>query len=168
MPRRSARSWGSVDRGKHRRCIELRKHYIPEAEPVGWREGNTFGGVMRVVECSGGVPDQRMCGHVSHGNRETPERRFDMSDHRQTAGGKAHRRNPSARAPGESDGNIVPKKSANKGTAVPAESMEERKPTERNTDHETANRVHMGAVLPSSNAVASASPDNPSIPLRPL
>ena len=57
------------------------------------------------------------------------------------AAGKVNRRNPAAGSSEESDGNIEPKKSANKGTAVPAESMEERKPTERNTDHETANRV---------------------------
>jgi REP element-mobilizing transposase RayT len=31
MPRRPARAWGSVDRGKHRRAIELRKHHILEA-----------------------------------------------------------------------------------------------------------------------------------------
>ncbi len=36
MPRRPAREWGSVDRGKHRRAIELRKHHIPEAELVVW------------------------------------------------------------------------------------------------------------------------------------
>jgi hypothetical protein len=34
MPRRPARAWGSVDRGKHRRAIELRKHPNPEAELV--------------------------------------------------------------------------------------------------------------------------------------
>jgi hypothetical protein len=55
MPRSPARGWGSVDSGKCRRGIELRKHLIPEAEPVDWREGNTFDGGKRVVERSGGV-----------------------------------------------------------------------------------------------------------------
>lgn len=55
MPRLPARAWGSVDRGKRRRGIELRKHLIPEAEQVDCGEGNTFDGVMRVVERSGGV-----------------------------------------------------------------------------------------------------------------
>ena len=48
------------------------------------------------------------------------------------AAGKANRRNPAARAPEESDGDIVPGKSANKGKQFPAEWMEERSPTERN------------------------------------
>ena len=64
-----------------------------------------------------------------------------MSDHARTAGGKAHRRNPSARAPGESDGNIVPKKSANKGAQPPAESMEGRKPTKGNLSQQATDRV---------------------------
>jgi hypothetical protein len=68
------RAWGSVSSGKHRRAIELRKHHIPEAEPVGWREGNTGSNVMRVVACSGGVKEPGMCGHSLHGNRETSGR----------------------------------------------------------------------------------------------
>jgi hypothetical protein len=74
MPRRTARAWGSVDRGKHRRAIELRKHQIPEAELVEWREGNTGHRDMRVVCCSGGVREPGMCGHSLHGNRETSGR----------------------------------------------------------------------------------------------
>ena len=35
------RWWGSVDRGTHRRAIELRNHLLPEVELVGWRENNT-------------------------------------------------------------------------------------------------------------------------------
>lgn len=57
------------------------------------------------------------------------------------AAGKANRQNPAAGSSEESDGNMVPKKSANKGTAVPAESMEGQTPTERNSDQKTANRV---------------------------
>ena len=41
----------------------------------------------------------------------------------------------------ESDGNIVPKKSTNKGAVVLAESMEGRTPTKRNSVEEAANRM---------------------------
>ena len=41
----------------------------------------------------------------------------------------------------ESDGNIVPEKSANKGMAIPAESTEGRTPTERNSEQEAAHRA---------------------------
>ena len=41
----------------------------------------------------------------------------------------------------ESDGVIGLKKSANKGAEVPAESMEERTPTKRNSVEEAANRM---------------------------
>ena len=36
MSRRSARAWESVDRGKHRRAIELRNHLVPRADRVDW------------------------------------------------------------------------------------------------------------------------------------
>jgi hypothetical protein len=45
--------------------------------------------------------------------------------------GKVNSRNPTARSPEESDGNVVPEKLANKGSTSPAESMEGRAPTER-------------------------------------
>jgi hypothetical protein len=41
----------------------------------------------------------------------------------------------------ESDGNIVPRKSANKGRRVPAELMEGRAPAKRNSKQEAANRI---------------------------
>ena len=41
----------------------------------------------------------------------------------------------------ESDGNIVPKKSANKGRRVPAELMEGRAPAKGNSEQEAANRI---------------------------
>jgi len=47
--------------------MELRKHLFPEAELVDGREGHTDRGDKRVAVCSGGVEDQRMCGHGSHG-----------------------------------------------------------------------------------------------------
>ncbi len=43
--------------------------------------------------------------------------------------------------PEESDGNIVPGKSANNGTVVSAESMEGRAPAKRNSEQEAANRI---------------------------
>lgn len=64
-----------------------------------------------------------------------------MSDHGRTAQGKANRRNPCAGATGESDGDIVPQKSANNGAQPPAESMEGRKPTERNPRKEATDRI---------------------------
>lgn len=57
------------------------------------------------------------------------------------AKGKANRRNPSVRTPEESDGNIVPKKSANKGAQPPAERMEERTPTERNPQQKATDQA---------------------------
>jgi RNA-directed DNA polymerase len=57
------------------------------------------------------------------------------------ATGKVNSRNPVASSPEESDGNVVPEKSANKGCASPAESMEGRAPTERNSGQEAANRA---------------------------
>ena len=82
-----------------------------------------------------------MCGRVTHGNREAPERRSDMRDHERTAQGKANRRNPCVGATGESDGDIVPGKLANKGEQPPAESMEGREPTKRNSQNEATHRV---------------------------
>jgi len=78
--------------------MELRKHLFPEAELVDWREGHTDGDDTRVAVRSGGVKDQRMRGHVSHGSRETSERRQPVIEHGTAAGGKAKRRNPSVRA----------------------------------------------------------------------
>jgi len=83
-----------------------------------------------------------MGGRVSHGNRETSERCLQMSltSCAETAG-KANRRNPAGRAPEESDGNIVPKKSANKGRQCPAESTEGREPTNGKPQQKTTDRV---------------------------
>lgn len=113
--------------------MELRKHLFPEAELVDWREGHTDRGDKRVAVCSGGVKDQRMCGHVSHGNRETSERRRPVIEHGRAAGGKVNRRNPSARASEESDGVVVPENPANKGPQRPAVSGEGRTPARAQT-----------------------------------
>ncbi len=62
------------------------------------------------------------------------------------ATGKVNSCNPVVSSPEESDGNIVPEKSANKGVATPAESMEGRAPTERNSEHEAAIRMQRQKV----------------------
>ena len=59
--------------------------------------------------------------------------------------GKVSSRNPVVCSPEESDGNIVPEKSANNGKAFPAESMEGRTPAERNSVHEAAHRTQRRA-----------------------
>jgi len=55
--------------------------------------------------------------------------------------GKASRRNPVVRAAGKSDGDIVPKKSANKGRQCPAEQMEGRSPAKRNSQKDSIDCV---------------------------
>lgn len=57
------------------------------------------------------------------------------------AAGKGKTRTPDVSSPEESDGNIVPEKSANKGVATSAESVEGRAPPERNSNQETARRA---------------------------
>lgn len=57
------------------------------------------------------------------------------------ATGKVKSHTPVVGSPEESDGNIVPEKSANKGVVPPAESMEERAPAERNSEQEAALRA---------------------------
>jgi group II intron reverse transcriptase/maturase len=57
------------------------------------------------------------------------------------AAGKVNNRKPVANPIEESDGNKVPEKSANNGMAIPAEPMEGRTPTKRNTGQEAANRM---------------------------
>jgi group II intron reverse transcriptase/maturase len=83
-----------------------------------------------------------MCGHSSHGNRETSGRNLRGSEAADAeAPGKAESRNPGVHPPEESDGNMVPEKSANKGEATPAESMEGKTPAERNSGQEAASRA---------------------------
>ena len=61
--------------------------------------------------------------------------------------GKADRRNSADGPFEESDGDIVPKKSANNGEQPPAESMEGREPTKRNLRRETTDRVQDRAYV---------------------
>ena len=72
-----------------------------------------------------------------------------MIEHGTAAGGKANRRNPSVRAPEESDGVIVPEKWANKGLQCPAEPMEGRTPTKRNLQRDATNRIQDRDVVSS-------------------
>ncbi len=105
------------------------------------REGNTGRNVMRETPCSGGVEEPGMCGHSSHGNRETSERNLRGREAMVEATGKVNSHNPGVKSTEESDGNIVPEKLTNKGAATPAESMEGRAPAERNSGQEAAYRT---------------------------
>ncbi len=107
MPRRPARAWGSVDRGKHRRAIELRNHPFPEAELVVVREGNTRHREKRAVSCSGGVEEPGMCGHSPRENRETSGRSLPGTEAAMTeATGKVSSRNPVVGSPEELTGRV--------------------------------------------------------------
>jgi len=57
------------------------------------------------------------------------------------AAGKGKTRTPDVSSPEESDGNIVPEKSANNGAATPAEAVEGREPPKRNSKQEAAVRA---------------------------
>ena len=57
------------------------------------------------------------------------------------AAGKGKTRTPDASSPEESDGDVVPRKSANNRKKFPAEWMEERSPTERNDAERSATRT---------------------------
>jgi RNA-directed DNA polymerase len=88
-----------------------------------------------------------MCGHFLRGNRETSERCLELNhDSDPEAGGKVNNRPPLAGASEESDGNIVPEKSANKDVQASAESMEGRAPTKRNSEEEAATRMQSRSV----------------------
>ena len=107
-----------------------------------WREGSMGRSDKRGASCSGGVEEPGMCGHSPHENRETSGRSLYGGEAAMTeATGKVNSRKPVAGSSEESDGNIVPEKSANKGVAPLAESMEGRTPTERNSGQEAAHRT---------------------------
>ncbi len=111
-----------------------------------WREGNMGRNVMRDTPCSGGVEEPGMCGHSSHGNRDTSERNLRGREAAMVeASGKVKSRNPGVESTEESDGNMVPEKLANKEEATSAESMEGRTPAERNLGREAAYRAQKRA-----------------------
>jgi len=80
-----------------------------------------------------------MRGHSLRGNRETPG--VPSTDGTEGRSVKARGRTTDMYAPGESDGPIRPKKRANKGASAPAESAEERGPTEGNVGQEASRRT---------------------------
>ena len=65
--------------------------------------------------------------------------------------GKVSSRNPVIGSPEESDGVIVPEKSANNGTAFPAESMEGRTPAERKSTTAARLRTQSRSNLSNGN-----------------
>ena len=105
---------------------------------------------MRVPDHPGGVRELGMRGHTPHENREASGRSLHGGEATMTeAAGKLRSHNPVARSPEESDGNIVPEKSANKEVVTLAESMEGRTPIERNSGREAAIRIQ-GRVVASN------------------
>ena len=77
LPRRTVRAWGSVNRGKHRRAIELRNHQFRDADRVVCTGRQYVNGCLyentlaHLRSC--GVVEPSMCGHSLHGNREISE-----------------------------------------------------------------------------------------------
>lgn len=101
-------------------------------------EGNTKGSdKTRVAFGFGGVVEPGMCGRSLRENRETSARSGSSPDNM----GKVNIRNPIEYVAEESDDAIVPKKPANKGTAVPAESAEESASAKRNSKQKATNRI---------------------------
>ena len=97
---------------------------------------------MRVAGRSGGVREPGMCGHSVRENRDASGRSLPGFETAMTeAMGKVNNRIPMAGSPEESDGNIVPEKSANKGMAISAELTEGRTPRKRNSGRNAANRI---------------------------
>ena len=113
--------------------------------PTRWcaGEGNTSGNDgSRVAVGFGGVIEPGMCGRSLCENRETSAGSSPTdSDGRLDTMGKVNSRKPMECTAEESDGAIVPQTPANNGTAVPAESVEERAPTKRNSKQEAVNRI---------------------------
>ena len=118
--------------------------------PTRWvaGEGNTSGNDRtRVAPGFGGVIEPGMCGRSLHENRETSVgSNCPRLDGKLDDVGKVNSQTPIEHATEESDGAIVPQTPANKGTAVPAESVEERAPTKRNSKQKAANRIQSRAI----------------------
>jgi len=98
---------------------------------VSEAEGNTLHGASR-ESCEGPAQSETlsMCGNSLSGNREIPE--VSEQDGGPDRPEKAQCRKSGMYASGKSDGCIVPGKPLNKGIS-PAEAVEGRRPTERNT-----------------------------------
>lgn len=104
-------------------------------------EGNTVGSV--ICEAPVGPAQSETlctCGNSLHGNREIPE--IPSSDGGEGRSGKAGCQTPDMYVSGKSDGCIVPKKLSNKGRDdLPAEAVEERRPTKGNVRQTAAVRT---------------------------
>ena len=137
------RAWGSVNSGKHRRAIELRKHQLPEAELVAWREGNTGHSVKRAVSCSGGGKELGMCGHSPRENRDTSGRSLCRLETAQAeATGKVNSRTPVVEFPRRvGRQHSTWEVGEQRGRRPRAEPMEERMPTEGNLAQEATYRT---------------------------
>ena len=113
--------------------------------PTRWcaGEGKTSGNDRtRVAPGFDGVIEPGMCGRSLCENREISAGSNQTdSDGRLDIVGKVNSQTPIEHAAEESDGAIVPQTPANNGTAVPAESVEERAPTKRNSEQEAVNRI---------------------------
>jgi len=107
-------------------------------------EGNIAHGVNREL-CADPAQSKTlsMCGNSLHGNREIPE--APVHDGGAGRPEKANSRTSDMDASGKSDGCIVPEKPSNKGGGPPAEVVEERQPTKRNTLQAAAPRTQSRA-----------------------
>ena len=112
---------------------EITSSRIPTRWSAG--EGNISGNDRtRVTTEFGGVIEPGMCGRSLCENREISAGSNPTdSDGRLDTMGKVNSRTLMERTAEKSDGVIVPQTPANNGTAVPAESAEERAPTKRNS-----------------------------------
>ena len=81
-------------------------------------------------------------GNFPRGSREAPETSVSQEADRSE---KARRRKSDVHVSGESDSSIVPKKRANKGSVLPAESVEGRGLTEENADQSLLDRTQCRA-----------------------
>ena len=81
-------------------------------------------------------------GNFARGSRETPETSVSQEADRSE---KARCRKSDVHVSGESDSSIVPKKRANKGSVLPAESVEGRGLTEENAEQSLPGRTQSRA-----------------------
>ncbi len=153
MPRRPARAWGSVDRGKHRRAIELRKHHIPGVDTV--MSARRQHGQVRDCKCLAipaesenlacvdthctgiGIPREGVCMEIEASISE--------------ATGKVESHTPVVGSPEESDGVIVPGKLANNGIVSPRSQWREAPPAERKSTSAARFRSQSRSSLSNGN-----------------
>jgi hypothetical protein len=108
----------------------------------------------RAARHLGGVRELGMCGHSLRGNRDTSNE--VCVETWQTLQGRLIAVRLWIGSDEESDGNIVPRKSANKGMRVPAELMEGRAPAKRNSEQDAANRIQGREIRVDRNATSAS------------